>query len=40
VTEGLDVVAKISQVPTTSRAQMEDVPSTPVLIESATIVPK
>lgn len=40
VTEGLDVVAKISQVPTTSRAQMEDVPSTPVLIESATIVLK
>ena len=40
VTEGLDVVQKISQVPTTSRAEMENVPSTPVLIESATIVPK
>jgi peptidyl-prolyl cis-trans isomerase A (cyclophilin A) len=40
VIEGLDVVAKISQVPTTSRAEMADVPTTPVLIESATIVPK
>jgi peptidyl-prolyl cis-trans isomerase A (cyclophilin A) len=40
LTEGLDVVAKISQLPTESRGQMEDVPSTPVLIESATIVPK
>ena len=40
VTEGLDVVAKISQVPTTSRAEMENVPSTPIVIESAMIVPK
>jgi peptidyl-prolyl cis-trans isomerase A (cyclophilin A) len=40
VTEGLDVVAKISQLPTTTHGQMEDVPSTPVLIESAAVVHK
>jgi peptidyl-prolyl cis-trans isomerase A (cyclophilin A) len=40
VTEGLDVVAKISQLPTTTHGQMEDVPNTPVLIESAAVVPK
>jgi len=40
VTGGLDVVKKIEQVPTTMRGGMEDVPSTPVLIESASIVSK
>jgi len=40
VTDGLDVVKKIEQVPTGSQGQMEDVPSTPVLIESASVVSK
>jgi len=40
VTEGLDVVKKIESVPTTSHGEMEDVPSNPVVIESATVVSK
>ena len=40
VTEGLDVVKKIESVPTTSHGEMEDVPSNPVFIESATVVSK
>ncbi len=40
VIEGMDVVKKIEQVPTTSQGGMENVPSTPVVIESATVVGK
>jgi peptidyl-prolyl cis-trans isomerase A (cyclophilin A) len=40
VTSGLDVVKKIEQVPTSSQNGMDDVPETPVLIESASIVSK
>jgi len=40
VTSGLDVVKKIEQVPTSSQNGMDDVPETPVLIESASVVSK
>lgn len=40
VTEGLNVVKKIEQVPTGSHGGMEDVPSTPIVIESATVISK
>jgi peptidyl-prolyl cis-trans isomerase A (cyclophilin A) len=40
VTAGLDVVTKIEHVPTASRGGMENVPSTPVWIESASVVSK
>lgn len=38
VVEGMDVVEKIKAVPTTMKAGHQDVPSEPVIIESATIV--
>jgi len=38
VIEGLDVVKKIEQVPTTTHGEMENVPSTPIVIQSATVV--
>ena len=37
VLEGMDVVDKIAAVPTTRRAQQDDVPVTPVLITSAKV---
>jgi peptidyl-prolyl cis-trans isomerase B (cyclophilin B) len=37
VVEGMDVVNKIKDVETTSRAGHSDVPAEPVVIESATI---
>lgn len=40
VTEGMDVVDAIAEVKTTSRNGMDDVPVEPVIIKSATIVPK
>ena len=40
VTAGMDVVKKIEGTPTTSRGPMDDVPQTPVVIESASIVSK
>ncbi len=39
VVEGIDVVDQIRKVPTTSRGSFQDVPATPVLIESAAAVP-
>jgi peptidyl-prolyl cis-trans isomerase A (cyclophilin A) len=38
VIEGMDVVKKIERQPTAARGEMENVPTTPVVIESATIV--
>jgi peptidyl-prolyl cis-trans isomerase A (cyclophilin A) len=38
VTAGLEVVKKIEATPTTSQRGMENVPATPILIQSATIV--
>ncbi|WP_153100657.1 peptidylprolyl isomerase [Paraburkholderia hayleyella] len=40
VTSGMDVVKKIEGTPTTSRGPMSDVPQTPIVIESATVVGK
>jgi peptidyl-prolyl cis-trans isomerase A (cyclophilin A) len=40
VVSGLDVVKKIEQVPTGNHGGMGDVPRTPVVIESATLVSK
>jgi peptidyl-prolyl cis-trans isomerase A (cyclophilin A) len=40
VVSGLDVVKKIEAVPTTSRGGMANVPQTPVVIESASVVPQ
>ncbi|HEV3425320.1 MAG TPA: peptidylprolyl isomerase [Paraburkholderia sp.] len=40
VTSGMDVVKKIEGTPTTTRGQMADVPQTPIVIESATVVSK
>jgi peptidyl-prolyl cis-trans isomerase A (cyclophilin A) len=40
VVSGLDVVQKIEAVPTTSRGGMANVPQTPVVIESASVVPQ
>jgi len=40
VVSGLDVVKKIEQVPTGNHGGMGDVPRTPVVIESATVVSK
>jgi peptidyl-prolyl cis-trans isomerase A (cyclophilin A) len=40
VIAGFDVVKKIEQVPTSSRGDMQNVPNTPVVIESATVVDK
>lgn len=37
VTEGMDIVDKISQVPTTSRAGHQDVPVEPVVIEKVIV---
>jgi peptidyl-prolyl cis-trans isomerase A (cyclophilin A) len=39
VTEGMDVVDKIRGVPTTNAGMYQDVPQTPVVINSATLVP-
>ena len=38
VTSGMDVVKKIEQVQTTTRSPHENVPVTPVIIESVTVV--
>jgi len=38
VVDGMDVVKKIEQVQTTTRAPHENVPTTPVIIESITVV--
>ncbi|PLZ02711.1 peptidylprolyl isomerase [Burkholderia sp. WAC0059] len=38
VVSGMDVVRKIESTPTTTRGAMADVPQTPIVIESATIV--
>lgn len=40
VTSGMDVVKKIEASPTTTRGPMSDVPKTPVVIQSATLVGK
>jgi peptidyl-prolyl cis-trans isomerase A (cyclophilin A) len=40
VTSGMDVVKKIETSPTTTRGPMTDVPKTPVVIQSATLVGK
>jgi peptidyl-prolyl cis-trans isomerase A (cyclophilin A) len=40
VTAGMDVVKKIEGTPTTTRGPMADVPQTPIVIESATVVSK
>ena len=39
VVEGMDVVDKIRAVPTTTKGQYENVPVTPIVIQSAKIVP-
>ncbi len=39
VVEGMDVVDKIRVVPTTTKGQYENVPVTPIVIQSAKIVP-
>jgi len=38
VVEGMDVVRKIEQVPTTSRMGNQDVPTEPVIIKSVSVV--
>ena len=40
VVSGMDVVKKIEASPTTTRGPMADVPQTPIVIESATVVSK
>jgi peptidyl-prolyl cis-trans isomerase B (cyclophilin B) len=40
VVSGMDVVKKIEASPTTARGPMADVPQTPIVIESATVVSK
>jgi peptidyl-prolyl cis-trans isomerase A (cyclophilin A) len=40
VIDGLPVVKKIEQAPTTDKGGMQDVPATPIVIESATVVSK
>ena len=40
VTAGMDVVKKIEGTPTTTRGPRADVPQTPIVIESATVVSK
>jgi peptidyl-prolyl cis-trans isomerase A (cyclophilin A) len=40
VISGMDVVQKIEGTPTTTRGRMENVPQTPVVIKSISIVPK
>lgn len=39
VVDGMDVVKKIEQVQTTTRGQYENIPVTPVIIESIRVVP-
>jgi len=39
VTEGMDVVDAIVQVPTTTKGMLENLPNTPVVIQKATILP-
>ncbi|WP_296508961.1 peptidylprolyl isomerase [Rhodoferax sp.] len=39
VTQGMDVIDKIRGVPTTNAGMYQDVPQTPVVINSATLVP-
>ncbi|HTJ97248.1 MAG TPA: peptidylprolyl isomerase [Rhodocyclaceae bacterium] len=40
VTKGMDVVFKISAVQTTNKSGFENVPVTPIIIESVTIIPE
>ena len=40
VTDGMEVVRKIAKEPTTTRGYHRDVPTTPILIESARQLPE